>query len=110
MSGFGPQSREACRSHSAPDRLIEKIRLWLGKSYQQGPLRLYLRRENEQSCPNLFHYRPSPAGEYGMSEKLRSLTLEGERRVLFLEPASKDYREATAEEMDREVRALVARG
>lgn len=44
-----------------------------------------------------------------MSEKLRSLTLEGERRVLFLEPASKDYREATAEEMDREVRALVAR-
>jgi cell division protease FtsH len=49
--------------------------------------------------------------EYGMSEKLGPLTFERERRPLFLEhimqPTSKDYSEATAEEIDREVSALV---
>ncbi len=49
--------------------------------------------------------------EYGMSEKLGPLTFERERRPLFLEtimpPASKDYSEATAQEIDREVSALV---
>jgi|UniRef100_A0A7C5AKV8 cell division protease FtsH len=51
--------------------------------------------------------------EYGMSEKLGPLTFERERRPLFLEtlmpPASKDYSEATAQEIDREVSALVER-
>lgn len=49
--------------------------------------------------------------EYGMSEHLGPLTFERERRPLFLEtmmpPASKDYSEATAQEIDREVSALV---
>mgnify|MGYP005840252859 CR=1 FL=1 len=49
--------------------------------------------------------------EYGMSERLGPLTFERERRPLFLEtmlpPASKDYSEATAQEIDREVSALV---
>lgn len=48
--------------------------------------------------------------EYGMSE-LGPLTFERERRPLFLEtmmpPTSKDYSEATAQEIDREVSALV---
>ena len=49
--------------------------------------------------------------EYGMSEKLGPLTFERERRPLFLEqimqPSSKDYSEATAQEIDREVSTLV---
>jgi cell division protease FtsH len=49
--------------------------------------------------------------EYGMSERLGPLTFERERRPLFLEtmmpPASKDYSEATAQEIDREVSSLV---
>ncbi|MBM4284816.1 MAG: ATP-dependent zinc metalloprotease FtsH [Deltaproteobacteria bacterium] len=49
--------------------------------------------------------------EYGMSEKLGPLTFERERRPLFLEsilpPSSKDYSEATAQEIDREVAGLV---
>ncbi|MFZ2087823.1 MAG: ATP-dependent zinc metalloprotease FtsH [Desulfobaccales bacterium] len=49
--------------------------------------------------------------EYGMSEKLGPVTFERERRPLFLEtmmpPASKDYSETTALEIDREVSALV---
>ena len=49
--------------------------------------------------------------EYGMSERLGPLTFERERRPLFLEtmmpPTSKDYSEATAQEIDREVSALV---
>jgi cell division protease FtsH len=49
--------------------------------------------------------------EYGMSEKLGPLTFERERRPLFLDlmmpPSSKDYSEATALEIDREVSALV---
>jgi hypothetical protein len=48
--------------------------------------------------------------EYGMSEKLGPLTFERERRPLFLEtmmpPAAKDYSEATAQQIDREVSAL----
>ncbi|MBM4273589.1 MAG: ATP-dependent metallopeptidase FtsH/Yme1/Tma family protein [Deltaproteobacteria bacterium] len=48
--------------------------------------------------------------EYGMSEKLGPITFERERRPLFIEavmpPASKDYSETTAEEIDREVAAL----
>jgi cell division protease FtsH len=49
--------------------------------------------------------------EYGMSEHLGPLTFERERRPLFLEtmmpPTSKDYSEATAQEIDREVSNLV---
>ncbi len=51
--------------------------------------------------------------EYGMSEKLGPMTFERERRPLFLEaimpPGTKDYSEATAQEIDREVSNLVAR-
>jgi cell division protease FtsH len=51
--------------------------------------------------------------EYGMSEALGPLTFERERRPLFLEtmmpPTSKDYSETTAQEIDREVSALVER-
>ncbi len=49
--------------------------------------------------------------EYGMSDKLGPITFERERRPLFLEtmmpPSSKDYSEATAQEIDQEVAALV---
>jgi cell division protease FtsH len=49
--------------------------------------------------------------EYGMSAKLGPMTFERERRPLFLDmmmpPASKDYSEATAQEIDREVSGLV---
>jgi cell division protease FtsH len=49
--------------------------------------------------------------EYGMSERLGPLTFERERRPLFLEtmlpPTTKDYSEATAQEIDQEVSALV---
>jgi cell division protease FtsH len=49
--------------------------------------------------------------EYGMSEKLGPITFERERRPLFLEtilpPSGKDYSEATAQEIDREVSTLV---
>ena len=49
--------------------------------------------------------------EYGMSEKLGPMTFERERRPLFLDmmmpPSSKDYSEATAQEIDREVSGLV---
>lgn len=49
--------------------------------------------------------------EYGMSEHLGPVTFERERRPLFLEavmpPATKDYSEATAQEIDKEVAALV---
>ena len=51
--------------------------------------------------------------EYGMSEKLGPITFERERRPLFLDtmmpPGSKDYSEATAQEIDQEVAALVNR-
>ncbi len=51
--------------------------------------------------------------EYGMSETLGPMTFERERRPLFLEtmmpPTSKDYSEATAQEIDREVSGLVER-
>jgi cell division protease FtsH len=51
--------------------------------------------------------------EYGMSEKLGPLTFERERRPLFLEglapTAPRDYSEATAQEIDAEVKALVDR-
>jgi cell division protease FtsH len=51
--------------------------------------------------------------EYGMSEKLGPITFERERRPLFLEgimpTPSKDYSEATAQEIDQEVADLVAR-
>jgi cell division protease FtsH len=51
--------------------------------------------------------------EYGMSEKLGPITFERERRPLFLEgimpTTSKDYSEATAQEIDQEVADLVAR-
>ncbi|MEW6657906.1 MAG: ATP-dependent zinc metalloprotease FtsH [Thermodesulfobacteriota bacterium] len=51
--------------------------------------------------------------EYGMSEKLGPITFERERRPLFLEsimpPGTKDYSEATAQEIDREVANLVER-
>jgi cell division protease FtsH len=51
--------------------------------------------------------------EYGMSQKLGPLTFERERRPLFLEtvlpPTGKDYSEATAQEIDREVKELVDR-
>ena len=49
--------------------------------------------------------------EYGMSDKLGPITFERERRPLFLDmmmpPSSKDYSEATAQEIDREVSGLV---
>ncbi len=51
--------------------------------------------------------------EYGMSEKLGPITFERERRPLFLEialpPGTKDYSEATAQEIDREVANLMDR-
>ena len=51
--------------------------------------------------------------EYGMSEKLGPITFERERRPLFLEaimpPGTKDYSEATAQEIDQEVANLVER-
>jgi cell division protease FtsH len=51
--------------------------------------------------------------EYGMSEKLGPITFERERRPLFLEtmmpPGTRDYSEATALEIDREVSNLVER-
>jgi cell division protease FtsH len=51
--------------------------------------------------------------EYGMSERLGPMTFERERRPLFIEtmmpPGSKDYSEATAQEIDQEVAALVDR-
>jgi cell division protease FtsH len=51
--------------------------------------------------------------EYGMSEGLGPMTFERERRPLFLEaimpPSTKDYSEATALEIDREVAKLVDR-
>ena len=51
--------------------------------------------------------------EYGMSEKLGPLTFERERRPLFLEglmsSGSKDYSEATAQKIDREVAELMNR-
>jgi cell division protease FtsH len=51
--------------------------------------------------------------EYGMSERLGPITFERERRPLFMEtimpPGAKDYSEATAQEIDQEVAALVAR-
>jgi cell division protease FtsH len=51
--------------------------------------------------------------EYGMSEKLGPLTFERERRPMFLEsimpPGTKDYSEATAQEIDQEVSSLVER-
>jgi cell division protease FtsH len=49
--------------------------------------------------------------EYGMSERLGPITFEKERRPLFLEgvmpSGAKDYSEATAQEIDREVSALI---
>ena len=49
--------------------------------------------------------------EYGMSERLGPITFERERRPLFLEtmlpPGAKDYSEATAQDIDQEVAALV---
>jgi len=49
--------------------------------------------------------------EYGMSERLGPMTFERERRPLFLETmmpsASRDYSEATAQDIDQEVAALV---
>jgi cell division protease FtsH len=51
--------------------------------------------------------------EYGMSQVLGPVTFERERRPLFLEtmlpPSSKDYSDATAQEIDREVNALITR-
>ena len=51
--------------------------------------------------------------EYGMSQVLGPVTFERERRPLFLEtmlpPSAKDYSEATAQEIDREVRSLINR-
>ena len=51
--------------------------------------------------------------EYGMSEQLGPMTFERERRPLFLEtmmpPGAKDYSEATAQEIDREVNELVSK-
>jgi cell division protease FtsH len=51
--------------------------------------------------------------EYGMSEKLGPITFERERRPLFLDSimptASKDYSEATAQEIDQEVADLMTR-
>jgi cell division protease FtsH len=49
--------------------------------------------------------------EYGMSEHLGPITFERERRPMFLEnmmpPSTKDYSEATAQEIDQEVSILV---
>jgi cell division protease FtsH len=49
--------------------------------------------------------------EYGMSERLGPMTFERERRPMFIEtmtpPGTKDYSEATAQEIDQEVAALV---
>jgi len=49
--------------------------------------------------------------EYGMSKVLGPVTFERERRPMFLEtmlpPSSKDYSEATAQEIDREVSSLI---
>jgi cell division protease FtsH len=49
--------------------------------------------------------------EYGMSKVLGPVTFERERRPLFLEtmlpPSAKDYSEATAQEIDREVSSLI---
>jgi cell division protease FtsH len=51
--------------------------------------------------------------EYGMSQVLGPVTFERERRPLFLEtmlpPSAKDYSEATAQEIDREVTSLITR-
>ena len=51
--------------------------------------------------------------EYGMSEKLGPMTFERERRAMFLEglmpPGTKDYSEATAQEIDQEVADLINR-
>jgi cell division protease FtsH len=51
--------------------------------------------------------------EYGMSERLGPMTFERERRPLFLDtmmpPGDRDYSEATAQEIDQEVAALVGR-
>ncbi|HEY9073173.1 MAG TPA: ATP-dependent zinc metalloprotease FtsH, partial [Desulfobaccales bacterium] len=51
--------------------------------------------------------------EYGMSQKLGPMTFERERRPMFLEgvmpPSAKDYSEATAQKIDREVADLVNR-
>jgi cell division protease FtsH len=51
--------------------------------------------------------------EYGMSEKMGPITFERERRPLFLEaimpPGTKDYSEATAQEIDQEVSNLIER-
>ena len=51
--------------------------------------------------------------EYGMSKVLGPVTFERERRPLFLEtmlpPSFKDYSEATAQEIDREVSSLISR-
>ena len=49
--------------------------------------------------------------EYGMSERLGPITFERERRPVFIEtmmpPSPKDYSEATAQDIDQEVAALV---
>ncbi|MBA4418500.1 MAG: cell division protein FtsH [Syntrophus sp. (in: bacteria)] len=49
--------------------------------------------------------------EYGMSEKLGQMTFESERRPLFLDitpfSGTKDYSEATAREIDGEVRRII---
>jgi cell division protease FtsH len=51
--------------------------------------------------------------EYGMSEKLGPITFERERRPMFLEtvmpPGTKDYSEATAQDIDGEVASLMDR-
>jgi cell division protease FtsH len=51
--------------------------------------------------------------EYGMSDRLGPITFERERRPLFLEsimpPGTRDYSEATAQEIDQEVARLVER-
>jgi cell division protease FtsH len=51
--------------------------------------------------------------EYGMSRKLGPMTFERERRPMFLEgimpQTSKDYSEATAQDIDREVADLINR-
>jgi cell division protease FtsH len=51
--------------------------------------------------------------EYGMSQTLGPIAFERERRPLFLEsmlpPSSKDYSEATAQEIDKEVNSLITR-
>jgi cell division protease FtsH len=48
--------------------------------------------------------------EYGMSEKLGYVTFEKEKRPLFLQspfPASKEYSEETAKEIDEEVKHII---